>query len=420
MKLRRIKKELKKRKAIIIVCICFIILTICLTYPLISNLECFLLTNDFKDISHSDTIQHIDHAKEAKKLLLEGNDPIITDATDVAQTYIFFSFILTTIFGTSHPFAHNFYFLICLFLSGLFMYMLMKELCNDELASFFAGLLYMSSNYIFIEYIWGHTNIMQIQWIPLIFLLFEKMLKSDKIRYPIFFSITLMLQLVSSSQYTIYLTFILPMYAIIRISLLDKKIFWRKESWRKINISLIASILLSSYYLMKRIDIDYHIRSIEDNLTPGWRLTSINDFSLIYTTGYSALFFISLFIIGAVIIILSIKDHEYKKYTAHIIIAAFVGVCLFGPFAAYAPYTLLYKYWPLVKYFRVPARMAPFFLMSTAIISSISILSLKKKIPGTYRIILAIAIIMITALLLITHSQYASLSSHHLYCLAQI
>ena len=170
-----------RNKEHIIAAFIFLFFTLFITWPLLMNMNGFLLPPQYNNISHSDSLQHISKIGQAKELLAQGKNPIIVDNADVSQLYIFMGVFLNSVFGIDPVACHNTYFLLSLFLSGFFMYLFMRELSDDYLASLFAGFLYLTSQYLPYAYYWGHSNTPQIQWIPLVFLFLEKMLKSKQI-----------------------------------------------------------------------------------------------------------------------------------------------------------------------------------------------------------------------------------------------
>ncbi len=208
-----------KRKQAFFVFLFFGIVSLAITWPLALHPEGFLLPqkyNSIYDISYSDTLEHLAQLELAREKFLHHENFFIFDFADVAQTYIFFG-ILTYFFGISAVVSHNLYFIISVFLSGYCMYFLCKEIVKDEAASLWGGLLYMSSFYIFSEYVYGHSNIWQIQWIPLIFLFLEKFLRSERYIYSFLLGIAITLQVFSSTQYTIYISFAACLYVFLRV-----------------------------------------------------------------------------------------------------------------------------------------------------------------------------------------------------------
>lgn len=267
----------------------------------------------------------------------------------------------------------------------------------------------MSSNYIFHQYIWGHTNIWQIQWIPLIFLFLEKTIKYEKIKYSLYLGIALALQILSSSQYIVYLSFIIPLYLLLRIFIVDKKILINKKFYLNMFISLITAFVLSSFYLVKRIGLSSVIRTIEENMMWYWRLNNLNEllsFGENISIGPIHIIFLGF---GLFVLWMNIKNKDYRKYFIYLILFIFIIIAMFGPFSKFAPYYWLYKIWPFVKNFRVLRRLFPFVLMSSSILSSLFLLYLKDQNKSEkYRIMILIISIFVMIILQILNSHWTS------------
>jgi hypothetical protein len=397
----------------------YILFTLILSHPLIFHLNGFLLSENYSDISHSDTMIHLGYIRKAGYLSKNLQDPIIIDPSDVPQTYIFPGLFATEIFHIDEVVYHNLFFLYCIFISGYFMYLLMFELSGDKISSFFSGFLYMSPNFLFYEYMWGHTNIMQIQWIPLILLFLERTLKYKKIRDSICLGFSLSLQIVSSSQYTVYLTFILPLYLFLRIYFSDKNLFFDRNFWdkivfSKILISLEIAFLLSSYFLVKRLTIFATVRSIQDNLTKSWRMTSINQLFHVNTHISLGIIQMALVLIGLAIIYRKRDNSLFRRFIPLPVLMLFLILAMYGPTHPLSPYSLLLNYWPFVNRFRVPRRIFPFILICSSILSSLGLIHL-KEIESLKKYRIHILVLLITLIITIQILQSPWLSNHQIY-----
>lgn len=416
-KLDDIKKIIIK-KDLLFISLFYVFIIILMTWPLLFNMDGFLLPEAYEDINHSDSIQHISKIDEAKDLLDEGKTPIIVDSTDVSQIYILSGLVITNLFNISNVFFHNIYFFFSLFLSGFFMYLFAREITSNKLASFFAGFLYLSSQYLPYAYFWGHANTSQIQWIPLVFLFAERLIKYNKKKDIFFLGIALALQIISVSQTTAYLTFILPLYLFLRILFLQKKELFKTKFWitniKNFSLSILITVILISWYLIRKTDYEPVIRTIEENTRDYWVATSFLNF----VNPFSHLSFnaipILIFFIGLYFIIKDLKIKKSIKYIPFVIIFFFVLLCMFGPINYFMPYTWLYYLWPYINHFRVPFRMFPFALMCFSLIASYAILSFKQYFKKEYVWITFIIIFSI----IIAHilSSYW-LSNNHMYFL---
>jgi hypothetical protein len=400
-----LNKKINKKTLVVI--LSYLIITIFLSWPLILHLDGFLFSVHL-DLRRSDTLYHISHIEKAREHIRAYKNPIVIERGEVAQTYIFSGVFFTYVLRIKDVIFHNLFFLACVFLSALFMYLLMFELSKNKLASFFAGFLYMSSNYIFQQYTWGHTNIMQMQWIPLVFLFLEKTLKYKKIKYAIYLGISLSLLILSSSQYTAYLSFILPLYLLLQFFFVDKKNFTDKHFWLNMFISIITAFALSSLYLIKRFSLPSTIRTIRENM----KQSLDRGFRLLLGIGshlYLGTIQLLLTLLGMYIIWLNVKDKNYRKYIPFAILFVLLIICMLGPFSWYAPYYWLYKFWPFINMFRAPKRLFPFVLMCSSILSSLFLIYLQKiRKFKKYRVLILIMVMITIIIFQISISPWLS------------
>ena len=265
----------------------------------------------------------------------------------------------------------------------------------------------MSSGYLLQVFYVCHTNSMQIQWIPLILLFLEKTLNYKKIEYAFLLGISLSLQIISSAQYTVYVSFVLPLYILLRNHIGGKKFLFQKNFQKNMLISATVAFVLSSFYLIKRLSIPPTIRTIEENMFEGWRLSSL-DLLLYYFNIYLIVIWLFLPLIVVFVMRKEIRNAEYGKYIPFLILF------MLGPFSILAPYYWLYKVWPFVNTFRVPLRFFPFSLICSSILSSLFLLHMNKSINlRKYRT--HIVIILIISILLSNILLYPSLLTNHIF-----
>jgi hypothetical protein len=402
---KKIKSFISQRYLIFIIFL-YVFIALFMTWPLVLNMNGFLLPEIYPDISHSDSIEHTSRINEVRELLKENKNPLFVDKTDISLIYIFFGLFVTYIFNVSDIFFHNLYLLITIFLSGFFMYLFAKELTNDKLSSFFAGFIYLSSQYVSYAYFWGHSNTSQIQWIPLVFLFTERLIKNQSYKNMFLLALALTLQIISVSQTTIYLSFILPFYVFLRIIFLEwDNIFDIKFLFKYIKMFFfvfIFLIIMISWYIPYKKSYEPIIRTIEENTRGYWVAKSFVNFfhpasHLSFNSIPILLFFIALYLIFK-----NYKKMEVKKYMPFIVIFFFVLLCMFGPISIFMPYTWLYYFWPYINHFRVPFRMFPFALMCFSVIIGYFIIFLKQNLRKDY---FFITIIIIFSIMLI-----------HIYC----
>jgi len=126
------------------------------------------------------------------------------------------------------------------------MFFFTKELIKNKWAALFSGFLYMSSSYLFSEYFLGHSNLWQLQWIPIIFLFLERILSGKRsFKEYVCLGLFLGIQTISASYYIIYLTFIIPIYIIFR----NHGVLVNKKFWVGMFLVLIIVLVVSSPFL---------------------------------------------------------------------------------------------------------------------------------------------------------------------------
>ncbi len=395
------KNKLKKYKIELLILLFYIFIITLMTWPLISNISGFVLPQEYPNINHSDSIQHTSKIDESWSLLKQGKNPIIIDKTDISQIYIFLGILATKLLNISTVTFHNIFFMFVMLLSGIFAYLLMYEFTKDKIASFIVGLVYLSSHYISYAYYWGHSNTMQIQWIPFIFLAFERMLRHKRVKDSILFALTITLQLLSGSYNMVHLSFVLPLYFVLRLIFVDNKTLQKKIFWKNIAVSLITILITAGYYLYKRATFSSIPRTLSENMMNYWRLDSFWEFFSVNSHLYTGTLQI-LFAVFASYLIFS-HYRKYKTYIPFLIIALVVLLCMIGPFSIISPYYLLFRFWPFFDGLRVPFRMYPFFLLSISMLTGLVFVNIKSsKKLSRYRIqilIITISIILLQIIL---------------------
>ncbi len=358
----------------------FLFMTLFLTWPLALNLEGFLLSSAYEDISHSDTTKQIGMMLESNDRFMNNLDFIIVEQKfAMPPSYMLLGIFSVSLLKLDPTVFHNLFFLISMFLAGLFMYLLMMEWTKDRFSSVFGGFLFMSSNFLMHQYMWGHANILQIQWIPLIFLFLERLLLSKKLKYSLYLGLVLAVQVISSLQFSVYLTFIIPLYLILRYIFFDKKFVKEKDVWLNLFLSAILGLAFSSFYLIKRFNLTPQVRTIKENLIEN---RSVESLSVLFNPNSHVSigwFTVVLVLIGISLVIWHFQKREYRKYGLFGILFVFFLLCLLGPVSVFVPYYWLYKLWPLVDYFRTPVRVYPFLSLCLSFLASLIFLTIKNK-----------------------------------------
>lgn len=325
----------------------------------------------------------LDYAKEK---IFEYKKFYITDDRPVGYLYVIQGLIIMFLFKTTSITAHNLLFIISFFLSGFFMYLLAFKLTKNRLGSLLAGFFYCTTNYLFGRFIIGHGVLFQLQWLPLFFLFLEELMSKPKFKNSLFLGLSLSLIILSSPYYTVYLTIIAPIYCFSR----NVKLFKNKRLVFLILIAIAVSLLFSSFYIFGRLNSQYTVRTIEENLNPGWRLDSFWEL----TSPKSGKFFI-----GQIPLLLACCGIYYAlikkdKKMVPFVLVLFASLMLsIGPISNFAPYTILYKVWPFINKFRTPYRIFPFALMSIALLINLFFKELTKNMNYKQKLLLFLSII---------------------------
>lgn len=142
------------------------------------------------------------------------NEPFISQALMLIPIYTF----VHTITASVHLLAF-----MTVLLSTLTMYSLAWYFTKNIYAGIIAGIIWSLNPYVSARFP-DHLSLISLQWIPLIFLFVEIAFVSRK-SYGIFFlCIVLVLQLLSSPYYIVFLSVVLPLYLLLR--------------WREIRIKI--------------------------------------------------------------------------------------------------------------------------------------------------------------------------------------
>lgn len=282
--------------------------------------------------------------------------------------------------------VHNVFFLVSMFLAGLFTYLLVREVVEDSEVALLAGALYMSSFYLFYVYTLGHTNQWQIQWIPLVLFGLERVSEEYEPRNVAVLVAALALQALSSEQYTVYLTFVLPLYVLLRY-LSGASKFRSFAFWKGLGVAAVLALFVVSPYAATRLSMagagNTEIRSLQENLYHWYVIERTNVVGVMFAPDARPqfLFRLALLVLGAIATLTVSRRRQLRLLPFAVLFV--VGLALaWGPFAAWAPYTLLYEYWPLVEYFRVPYRTLPFALLGSSTLSAAVLLRVSKPDDG--------------------------------------
>ncbi len=375
----------------------YLALAVFITWPLIFNLDGFLLPSYYPDISHSDTMMHMGAIDEAKFFLDHGKDPVIADKRDISQTYIFLG-LFSGILGLDRIVFHNLFFMASILCSGIFSYLFIREITRDRYASLFGGLVYMSSYYIPYAYYWGHSNTLQIQWIPLIFFFLERMIRRKKLQDSLHLGLALAMQVFAGTYHVVHLSFFIPLYLLIKLTFGYRKSIISLDFARLSSLAILICLVITGYYLSKKIVSPAPIRTVEENMRGYWRLKSIRELVYIDHHLYAGWLQLGASLAGSYMLIM--KKKSINNFLPAIVMMLMALVMMIGPFAGYSPLNLLMRSWPYFNRLRVPFRIFPFFLIGISLLSGSVFTHFKRKSYIKPLLLISMVTIMILQIIL--------------------
>jgi hypothetical protein len=108
--------------------------------------------------------------------------------------------------------AYNFTLAATFFLSGLGMYLLVRDLSGSQWAAVFAGIAYMAAPFRFLQIF--HIQLLSAQWFPFIFLFLYRYLRQGKPRQLVAVCVLILLQALSCNYYALYLAMALVVFGL--------------------------------------------------------------------------------------------------------------------------------------------------------------------------------------------------------------
>lgn len=379
--------------------IIFLFLSLILTWPLLFNLTNILQVSYFPVGGHQDNFIYISTMHHFINKVLNFENPFFIKEifypcglgvynNEFPPLYLFFGLFLS-FFNINEFVSHNLFFILTIIFSGFFMYLLIYEFLKNKYASIFGGFLYISSNFILYFYD-GITNL-QFQWIPLCFFFIERIIKKPNYKNGIFLGFAIALQLFSHGEYFLFLTIILPIYVLFRISFkFSKKLIYT------FSIALITFLISSSWYIFILLRTQKIVRPLSESLLYSF------DFSLFSIISNHGFYFTFPLILSILSISFFIKKQKTKNNKGNywlkpIFIIALIGLLFsLGPLTNFSLYALFYKFWPMADTLRSPVRFLIFPLIFLCISSSYFVKSMiERKINKLSFLTLFVLLILI-------------------------
>jgi len=269
--------------------------------------------------------------------------------------------------------------------SAFTLYLLANHLFKDRRAAIVAAIIWGFSYSRYVEY--GHIQILALQWVPLSFLLAEKVRTQYKRSYLVWFIIVTFLTLATNIYLAFFLLISLGIYGVIMWLL--RALDWRtiKRLVLAVVVAVVASapVYLPSFILNLRhptVHLDQYAATL-DQFTPfpptgqlvrvmaGLPAGPANVFSV----GIVSLL---LFLIGVGVALWHWRKQPF--FAAMIVLAGFAGLSCFGPTITWHTHViiarnplfyLLFKLLPGYKVLRTPTRWIYIFGLGLALVAGL-------------------------------------------------
>ena len=279
--------------------------------------------------------------------------------------------------------AVNYLIVFHIFLAGLFMYLYLREVKVPSQPSLFGALAFMFSGFILVRVYAGHFSIINsISWIPLIFLLIEKTVKSKSALIPMLLGAVYSLQFLGSQPQIPIYTFIASSFYYLYRHFSEKTDYSSILKTAAIALAMFLGIsaiqILPAYEMLKL--------SVRGNGLPYDQLTSASlppaqlislilpEFfgtSLDYTKWGESNFWELSSYVGILTIILAgiaLLTNRDKLTFFYLALIAFSILYAFGKFN---PFFDIVSAIPFLNTFRIPSRFLLFFSFSISVLAAI-------------------------------------------------
>lgn len=278
--------------------------------------------------------------------------------------------------------------LINFFLNFLMMYLLVYQFTKSAPASILGGLIFSYNPYVMAQF---YFELLTLFWIPLIFLVTEKMLEGRQ-RWAAVLPFLFLGQLISSFYYFVFLLISWPVYLGIRWIRGIKGI---RGIRYKVLLSLVICGIIGAFYLQPYLETRNTFGVTRDLGNVMFHSAKLVDFisttkdNKIYGSilGTKAVDYTehSLFpgIVALGLLLLSLLTWK-KSYLPFLVILVISCLLSFGP--SFPPYLLLYKFFPFFDSLRAPSRFFVIGFFSLAILASFAAKYLLGRLGGFGRL----------------------------------
>ena len=337
------------------------------------------------------------------------------------------------VFILSPDFAMGMITVLHVFLAGVFTYFFMKSLGKAFWPSFLSGIIYMFSGTMMYHISLGtYTQLHSIIWLPLLFLLVERLFQTRRLSYALGGGLILALQILAGYPFYVLLSGIaLAFYSIFRLYMEKQKGEGRKELLKIFSFLVLIPILaagLTAFQILPTAEyMQYATRSggISFDTAAG---TSLNPLTLattispvIFGTVMNETCFLgqntcnpSLYV-GILPLLLALFAIYYKRDKQTIffsLLAVFAILYALGKYTV-LPFYLFYRFVPFFNVFRIPLAILFVYAFAMAVLSGFGFSyfiskDYKKAMPRLERLLL-IAVVLLAIVSIVAFTQKAQI-----------
>jgi len=361
-----------------LLCAVFALLACAVTYPLVCSMDQLLgrITSPGEEIDVGDGIAFLGYAARASRALTSGGSvwavSIENPNFTAPPAYLFPAAWLTRSLGNVIV-AHNLLLLSYAFAAFACMFGFVHRLTRDTLASGYSALLYGGCNYVIHHMSGGHANQSQIYLFPLIFLCLERLLAVPDWRRAVVLGGILALTAHSSSQYSVFVALLLPLYLVAR----EPSVLQSRPHQKALLLAAFVALLGTSYYLAVKFGAGTIERSLWENqqyVVHRWReWVEPNAYAHVGLVPLGLAVFASVRRSGAPLA---------GPTRALAAVLVFCVVMALGPMSVWHPYHWFYETIPLFSLMRTPIRFVAPAQMATAALAGIGMARLAAALAG--------------------------------------
>ena len=342
----------------------FALLACAVTYPLVFSMDQLLgrMTAPGEPIDVGDGIAFLGYASRAARALESGGSvwavSIANPNFTAPPAYLFPAGGLTLAVGDVVV-AHNLLLLAYAFLAFACMFSFVHRLTSSSVAALYSAVLYGGCNYVIHHMSGGHANQSQIYLFPLVFLCLERVLDRPGWRTALPLGGALALTAHSSSQYSVFLALLVPLYLLAR----SPSLLTRPRHLGALAVGAVTALGATAFYLSVKLGAGTIERSLWENQQ--YVVHQLSEW--IDPDAYAHL--------GAMPLLLAAGALAGRPLArlraptrALAVLLLFCGVMALGPMSLAHPYRWFYDTLPLFQWMRTPVRfVAPAQLAATAL-----------------------------------------------------